>query len=453
MNKKKSLKYIIFSSSFYSVMAGFGETFLKPFAIALKATNSQIGMITSLPALVNSFSQLFSATLVDKIKKRKLIVGLCVFLQALIWLPILLLPLIFTNFNVSLLIFLVILYSAIDNFSSPPWASWLGDLINENERGKYFGLKQKIAGFVLFVSVFLAGYLLDIFSKYNKLAAFSILFAIAMFARFMSLFFISKVYEPKYKPDNKDHFSLWHFIRDMKKTNYGLFVIYTSFMNFAVSIASPFFVVYMLKDLNFSYMEYTLVIIASTISTFLAMTYWGRLSDKFGNRKIITVTGLLVPFVPLVWALLTKSYQIIILEVFSGFVWAGFNLSTTNFIFDNVESSKRAKSFAYFNLFNSSAVFIGASLGAFLSVKLAFPIFVSSLPLIFIISGILRLASSLIFLPLIKEVRDVKRISTKKLLLVTLTKPIREIFHEPFYLFESGMKEIKKDIKKINHSK
>ena len=452
MNKKqKSLRYSVIDGAFNSAMLGFGETFLKPFAIALKATNSQIGFLTSIPTLVGAITQLVSANLVEKFKERKKLVTLAVLMQALVWLPIFLIPLIFKTIKIELLLFFVMLYAAFGNFATPAWASWIGDLVDENERGKYFGLKSKLAGFVLFITVFLGGYFLDIFSKYSILTAFSILFAISMVARLFSFYYLSKIYEPKYVAEKKNEFTLLHFIKEMKQTNYGLFVIYTSLMNFAVYIAAPFFAVYMLKDLNFGYLDYTLVIVASSVSSFLAMTYWGRLSDKFGNKKIITVTGLLVPFVPLIWALVTRTYQIIILEVFSGFIWAGFNLCTSNFIFDNTEKQKRAKGFAYFNLFNSIAIFLGVSLGSFIALKLDSLLLVSSLPLVFIISGLARLIVSLAFLKKLKEVREVKRISTKRLLILTLTKPIRELIYEPIYFIESGIDQIKKEIKIIKN--
>ncbi len=447
--KKKSLKYSIIDGSFNSLMLGFGETFLRPFAIALKATNSQIGFLTSIPTLIGALTQLISANLVDKIRKRKTLVIGAVFLQALIWLPMFLLPLIFKENQVNYLLFFVVLYAAFGNFASPVWASWMGDLINEKERGRFFGFRQRIVGFMLFVAVFLGGYFLDLFSKFNLMLAFSILFAIAMISRFISCYYLAKMHEPRYVSETKEQFNLMQFIREMRKTNYGLFVIYTSFMNLAVYIAAPFFAVYMLRNLGFSYLSYTFVIVASSISSFLAMTYWGRLSDKFGNKKIITITGFLIPFVPLIWALVTKTYQIIILEVFSGFVWAGFNLSTSNFIFDNTQKQKRAKGFAYFNLFNSIAVFIGTSLGAFIATNLDALLLVSSLPIVFIISGLSRFLVSMIFLNKIKEVREVKKISTKKLMILTVTKPIREIIHEPIYFIEIGITKIIEGMKLV----
>jgi len=448
MNKKqKSLRYSIIDGAFNSAMLGFGETFLRPFAIALKATTSQIGFFTSIPTLVGAVTQLISAGIVEKFGNRKKLVTTAVLIQALIWLPLFLIPLLFKTINIELLLVFVMIYAAFGNFATPAWASWIGDIVDENERGRYFGLKSRISGFVLFITVFIGGYFLDIFSKYNTLTAFSILFAIAMTARLLSFYYLSKIYEPKYVIDKKEKFTLVHFIKDMKKTNYGVFVIYTSLMNFAVYIAAPFFAVYMLRDLNFSYLEYTLVIVASSISSFLAMTYWGSLSDKFGNKKIITVTGFLIPFVPLIWALLTKTYQIIILEVFSGFIWAGFNLCTSNFIFDNTEKQKRAKGFAYFNLFNSIAVFMGVSFGAFVASKLDNILLVSSLPIIFIISGLARFGVSMAFLHRFEEVRNVKKISTRKLFIMTLIKPIREVIYEPVYFIESGINNMRKEIK------
>ena len=91
--------------------------------------------------------------------------------------------------------------------------------------------------------------------------------------------------------------------------------------------------------------------------------------------------------------------------MFSGISWAAFNLSASNFMFDAVQPENRVRCIAYYKFFEGISIFAGALLGGFLINMIPAWIFISSIPFVFLISGILRLAASLILLPTLKEAR------------------------------------------------
>ena len=65
----KSLQHSLRDAVAYSVMTGSGETYLSAFAVFLKATTAQIGLLASLPPLIGSFAQLLSAWLGRRTRK------------------------------------------------------------------------------------------------------------------------------------------------------------------------------------------------------------------------------------------------------------------------------------------------------------------------------------------------------------------------------------------------
>ena len=106
------------------------------------------------------------------------------------------------------------------------------------------------------------------------------------------------------------------------------------------------------------------------------MPLWGRFSDSYGNLKSIKISGFLVPLVPFLWifsyyfANNSQSFllpYLIIIEIFSGFAWAGFNLSAGNFIYDAVTRQRMAICVSYFNILNGIGAFMGATLGGIIS--------------------------------------------------------------------------------------
>jgi MFS family permease len=136
-------------------------------------------------------------------------------------------------------------------------------------------------------------------------------------------------------------------------------------MNFATAIAGPYFAMYMLNDLNFSYREYMIVVSAMVLVQFAVMRSWGRLSDQFGNRRIMSICGALLSVNPLLWLVSSNFCWVIFIQLYSGLFWAGFNLAAANFVFDAVSAPKRARCFAYQSIVNGSLVFIGSAIGGY----------------------------------------------------------------------------------------
>ena len=407
--KKKSLKYSIGDGITTSVMDGSGSSYISPFAIALGASNTQIGFLSSIPGLFSPLSQLITVRLLPRIKSRKKVVLTVVLLQALTWLPIMLLPFIMKSNQVNLLIILFTLLAAFGSFGGPVWASWMGDLIKSEERGKYFGNRNSIAGLTAIVFSFISAYLLDVLSA-KLFIAFTIMFSTAMLGRLLALYFLNKQYEPEFSFNPEYYFSFTQFLKKMPYTNFGKFSIYFALIVFTTNIAAPFFAVYMLKNLHFTYLEYMIVTITATLASLIGMRFWGKISDLYGNIKTLYILGFFVSLVPLWWVFNQNILFLICIQLVSGFAWGGFNLSASNFIYDVVSREKRALAIAYFNVLNGRAVFLGASLGALL-LKFNLITFMEPILFIFLISAVLRLIVHIFLRKNIHEARSVKQLN------------------------------------------
>ncbi len=405
---RTSLKNSFLDGCFASAMLGFTEQYITPFAIALKATSAQIGMLAAFPSLISSLVQLKSADVTEHLKSRRRILNIFVLFHAFMFIPILLIPFIFRENSVLWLIFFVTLLNSVGAFPGPAWASLMADHIPASARGKYFGWRNRFIGAITVACAFLAGFILNTFGK-ETYAGFVVIFGLACAARFISWYFLSKMYEPPMKITHEHYFNFWDFIKRVKESNFAKFVFYIASINFSVNIAAPFFAVFMLRDLNLNYVTYTVIVTTATIATLLTMNLWGWHADRTGNLKVIQLTSFFIPIVPALWLFSQEIYYLVIIQVFAGFVWAGFNLSVMNFIYDAVMPEKRTRCIAYFNVINGIAICLGALLGGVL-VKAMPTLFGHRLLALFLLSGVMRAAFAFIFLPMIKEVRRVEKI-------------------------------------------
>ena len=414
MNKKgkirQSLRNSFIEGAFCSAMIGFTQQYITPFALVLKATNAQIGMLAAFPSFISSLIQLKSADVTEHLKSRVRFITIFIFFHAFMYIPILLVPFIFKENQVLWLILFVTLMASFNAFPGPAWVSLMADHIPSKSRGRYFGWRNRLLGIITVASAFLAGFILNIFGK-NNLTGFIVILALACVARFISWAYLKKMYEPPLKITKEHYFTFWDFIKRVKESNFAKFVLYVASISFAVNLSAPFFAVYMIRDLNFSYVTYTIIVTTATIATLIAIRIWGRHADIVGNMKVIHLTSFFLPLIPILWLFSHNVVYLILVQAFAGFIWAGFNLSIFNFVYDAVMPEKRTRCVSYFNVINGSAVCVGALLGGFLAKNLPI-LFGYRLITLFLLSGILRAIFVILILPTIKEVRRVQKINS-----------------------------------------
>lgn len=409
----KSLGVSIREGSVSSVTAGAGDSYISPFAVAIGASNSQIAALTAIPNLIAPLAQLITPKLLEK-RKRKSVAVTYVLFQGLMWLPLIAISLFFMKgefwYAPLLLIMFWTVYASFGNLVSPAWSSWMGDLVPADKRGKYFGKRNTICGLVALSSTVLAGILL----QYSKTAGiifigFAILFSIALFTRSLASFILKKQYEPELTVEKGYYFSFFDFIKKMRGNNFGRYTLYISLLVLAANIAGPFFTPYVLRELHFSYIQFTMaMIVVPGIITMLVLPLWGKFSDKYGSVRTMQVTWVIVSIIPITWMLSRNFWYIVLIpQLLAGVGWAGFNLAAGNFIFDATSRQRRSLCFAYSAVLNGIGVFIGATTGGLIA-KYANISFMDMFMFLFLLSSIFRIIFSIIFIPKLKEVRVVE---------------------------------------------
>lgn len=437
---ESSLNHSLKDARAFAVMIGIGETYLSAFAIFLRATTPQIGLLASLPPLLGSFIQPVSAWLGRWTGQRKTIVLAGAGLQALAWLPIAVLPILFPAHALPLLIMSVVLYQCGAHLATPQWGSMMGDIVPTRRRGRFFARRTKIVSLTTFTALALGGLLLQSFSNSGQtLLGFALLFAVALLARLISVYHLSKMHDPGGHAPGIEPVIERHWLERLRHSNFARFSVFFALTQFSVAIASPFFTVYMLRDLHFSYFAFMTNTGMAILAQFLTLNQWGRISDVFGNRRILATTGMVIPLMPLLWTFSSNYWYLLFAQVISGLTWAGFSLSASNFLYDLVSREKRTTYLAIHNMLSNTGLFAGAMLGGYLGMVLPTQLTLlnhtfnwgSALLGVFAISALARAVMVFMLLPKIREVRRVRPISVGQLIFrVTRVNALAGMFFE-----------------------
>jgi MFS family permease len=411
----RSLHYSLADGFFWSVMVGFGESFFAAFGVFLNASNPMLGLLGSLPNTLGSVAQLGTRKLMALFKSRKKVVCAGALLQGLMYLPI---AAVFLTGGISpfLLLLFVCLYHIFGMIFTPAWNSWMGDLVCPEIRGTFFGKRNLINGFTSFLSLFAAGFILQKFSREgHDYTGYLIIFGLALFARLASFLALSQKFDPPWDFHEESTQSFKDFLKNDLNSNFGILSFYLSMMSFAVYLSAPFFAPFMLRELNLDYSTYTLITATAVVAKCFSMPIWGKIVDRHGGRRVLSICGWGLPLSTLLWVFYHEIWYLVIAQLYCGWCWAGYEISSFSLMYDNTDHKNRATLISYYNVMNGVAIIAGSLIGG-LIVKYT-DLFNSKYLLIFAISGFVRGLVSMKLLKSIKEIRSVENISKRGLIL------------------------------------
>lgn len=333
VNVRESLRSSFKDGIFAAFMAGVTDHYATPAALFLGASVQQVGLVIALPSLLAALSQFFSVRVIYWVGGRlKLLVRL-VFAQATLLACIAVLPLLAIGHRVELLLVLLIAAAVCGGLAGPAWGSLMSDYVPARKRGRYFGWRNRTVGAVTVSSIIASGLLLSFFQKVSYGVAFSIIFALAAAARYVSGYFISRMDEPPHKKDPASDFTFLMFVRRFRESNFLKFVIFTACLTFSAYLAAPFFAVFMLRDLQLSYLTYMTLQVGSALAGLIALPLWGKHADLVGNVRVLRLSSFIAALIPLLWLASHHPAYLMLIQIVAGFSWSGVALSTGNFCF------------------------------------------------------------------------------------------------------------------------
>jgi MFS family permease len=250
----------------------------------------------------------------------------------------------------------------LGNFSGPAWTSLAGDIVPLAWRGRYFGSRNFFMAVSSMAATFLAG---NLISHFTSIAGYQVAFVLAFMAGMTSTAFFLQVKEPKVAAlvPGAGTFSIKSMLQtvleDRVFRNYAIFGV---IWNLSIGVGGPYFTLFMVQVLKATPNDVGIFTIAGSLSALPALRLFGHLSDSWGTRKVMLVTGWLIPLLPLAWILARVPFHGTLINIPGGMLWAGFNLAAFNFLLSLAPSEKRARYAALFQV----AVALSSATGTFL---------------------------------------------------------------------------------------
>jgi MFS family permease len=377
-----------------NISDSFVTSFVNPFAMAFGATNSQIGLLSAVTNLASALGLLPGAQLEERYGHRKLIVVLTGGgAGRLLLLALALLPLFVQEPAVVYGIILVIALRAyFGQLGYPAWSALVGDLVPKTIRGRYFAARNIGLGLAALIFTPLAGRIIELGGGAR---GYQIGFAIAAAVGLVATGIFARIPEPPIPrpaagaPRSTQERTAWAALR--ARPRFVAFTAVAFLWNLALMTAGPFFSVYLVRHLYASPTQIGILAAVNATANIVGQRIWGRLNDRRGAAWVMRITGLLIPLLPLLWSVAPGPWYLLPVEAFSGFVWAGYGLSSFNLLLGLTPEAQRARFVAVYQLVVFGAACGGPLLGSLLADTL-------TIRPLFWISGAGRLIAALLFL-------------------------------------------------------
>lgn len=325
----------IYSSATTALTSG---VILTAFALHLGAPNVVIGLLASAPFL-GQLLQGPAILLVERLRARKAIAVVSSLAGRSMLLVMAAAAFASPELGLALVVIGQCLLCSANAFGSCAWQAWLRDLVPDRELGGIVARRTVYATSISLVAGLLAAFTLDRpgTSEDQRSAVFAILYAVGFIGGLISAWVVAKLPEPR-MPDAAERVKLIPLLRGpLADANFRRLLVFLAAWQFAANLATPFFTVYFLRQLELDMTMVMALSVASQLANVLAVRNWGLLSDRFANKSVLAIAAptYILCIVAMVGASQIEDRSIlvgylVVLHLLMGFAVAGVTLATAN---------------------------------------------------------------------------------------------------------------------------
>lgn len=336
---ERGLRMLVLEAAFSGGAAALTTgVILTAFALHLGASNVMVGVLASAPFL-SQLLQLPTILLVERLRTRKRIAVITSLIGRLM-LGVMAATAFFAG-PASLWVFLVAQFvlCGLGAVGSCAWNAWLRDLAPESRLGQVFSRRTLWLTGISLILGLAAAFALRLTPEGSQARdlIFAAMFAVGCVTGLISAFVVAEMPEPV-MPAAAGSISLRDLLRQpFEDGNFRRLLVFVGSWQFAVNFATPFFTVFIVRQLRFDVSFVMVLSVVSQVANLLALRLWGALSDRYANKSVLAVCAPVYIFaiVAMIGASQLDSRPLIagwlvILHVLMGASVAGVTLTSTN---------------------------------------------------------------------------------------------------------------------------
>jgi MFS family permease len=200
------------------------------------------------------------------------------------------------------------------------WYSWMADLVPDNMRGRFWGVRQSWTTIAFVAAMAVAGYILDVFPSPHggtgSWSGFILVFILGGAVGSIDIIVHLWVPEPRVHVQAETTNWLERIVEPMRQADFRRLTIAMAIHAFSTTLVS-LGIVYLKKDFHVTYSHLSAITIASSLGTVLSGFMWGYIMDRIGGRGFAAAMFAVMPLPAIAW-FFVKDYNTDITGLFEG---------------------------------------------------------------------------------------------------------------------------------------
>jgi MFS family permease len=345
---------------FQSVAQGLGDTYLSALMVWLGAGGVVLGLVGALPTAATAFSQILAARLVAGARGAREFIANSWVLQGVAlaalgcfaqFPPSVAIPLVFAG---------AVMAWSCSGISVPAWTALVSMIVPRPRYGRFFGLRGALQQTGVVAAILGGGVLLSVARSAGITSlGFLLVLGSAGLFRVIGAGFLVGVPERERLPRTPSAGGLFDILR--KSAKFRRLAIYLWSLHFATWVAAPFFLPYMLRELEFDYATTGMLLAVPAVVKAVAMRGWGGLADRVGPGPLLRSMGWYVVPVSGLWLVSGDPWWILVAQVYAGLAWGGLELAQASALLQTTRG--REEAVALFNAVDGGVMILGSVVG------------------------------------------------------------------------------------------
>ncbi|HEY3342743.1 MAG TPA: MFS transporter, partial [Anaerolineae bacterium] len=289
---------------------GSAANYTNLFMVALGATNTQIGFMSTLVQALAAVAPLPGAYIAERTRAYRASILYPGIVARTGYLLLAVLPFLQIGQPVVALAMLIFaLRSLLSSSVGAQWTAAMGVMVPVRMRVAYFSARNFAAGVAVIVGTLIAGQIITTFGYPH---GYQLLYLAAALVGFVASYFYARVPRSAYgslesRPREKTRPSVKLLFSEMRAEGpFMRYMLCAGALSFAVNLSAPFIGLYQIRVLGFG--AATIGLIASSelaMNIIMQRVYGTFVIPRLGNYRVMSVLRFGTAFVPLVWLFVT----------------------------------------------------------------------------------------------------------------------------------------------------
>ena len=358
--------------AWFGIANGILGTFTGVFAIRLGASDTLVGLLSSLPALINILWQVPSARIVERVGSVRDTTVKSLLFQRIIYLLIALMPFVLLRYRAEAVVGLITLSALPGALGGVAFTTLMARSVSVTKRASLVSVRNMLLSLTSMLSVLMAGPLLDaILFPYN----YQIIIGVAFVASMFSLRQVRKI-EPmdqQRRPvvaasPGQAKGTLGERLR---RTWQGVstekpflrFTVGSFCLNWGMHFPMALYGLYRINTLGAS--DTWLGVLSTTMSAVQVVMFviWGRVMKRTGSRRLLLLSAFGLAGFPLFTGLATSVEPLLLVAIWGAFFSSAYSIANFDTLMSVSPSDRLPTYTAVYNTLANVTAFVGPMLG------------------------------------------------------------------------------------------